>query len=179
MFFPPYSPFLNPIENCFSVFKSSLKVGAERLGGVLGRSPSFSYLFCIASVRRVYLFLFIMSQEDGKINGKFPIFDDLLAFMWCKLNVCPCDTLLNAVKSFYKVCDITKAGDTFDRRVPDDTGRRVKRRKTEDMLKQIYELMQSIPTEDPPVLRRFTRLPVSLGTRLSKMSLALVISLTL
>ena len=104
------------------------------------------------SLKRIYAYLLaIMSDEDGKVNGKFPIFDDLLAFMWCKINVCPCETLLNTVKSFYKVCDITKARDTFDRRVPDDTGRRIKRRKAEDMLKQLYELMQGIPTEDPPV----------------------------
>ena len=97
---------------------------------MLGRSLSFSYLFCIAPVREVFLFLVIMSEEDGKINGKFPIFDDFLAFMLCNLNVCPCETLLNAVKSYYKVSDITKARDIFDRRVPNDTGRRVKRRKT-------------------------------------------------
>ena len=34
-FLPPYSPFLNPIENCFGVFKSHLK---HRLNEEVGRN---------------------------------------------------------------------------------------------------------------------------------------------
>ena len=89
-------------------------------------------------------------DEDGKINGKFPIFDDLLAFLWSKMNVSPRDTLLNVLKTFYKPDDIAKSRDLLFRKLPDSTTRRVKHRKTEDILKGMYELMQSVPTEDPP-----------------------------
>ena len=90
-------------------------------------------------------------EDDGKVGGKIPILDDILAFMWCKMNTCPCETLLNVVKTFYKVADVVKARDTYFRRLPDTSGRRVKHRKAEDILKGLYDLMQSIPTEDPPV----------------------------
>ena len=75
----------------------------------------------------------------------------MLTFTLCKINVCPCETLINTIKSFYKVCDITKARNTFDRPVPDNTGGCTKCRKVEDLLKQLYQLIQGIPTEDSPV----------------------------
>ena len=90
-------------------------------------------------------------DEEGKLNGKFPIFDDLLAFLWSEMNVAPKDTLLDVLKSFYKSDDIAKSRDLLFSKVPDNSSRRVKHRKPEDILKGLYDLMQGIPTEDPPV----------------------------
>ena len=90
-------------------------------------------------------------DEDGKVDGKVPIYDDLLAFLWCKMNTCPCETLINVVKSFYKHTDVVKARDLFFRRVPDSAERRIKHRKAEDILKGLYDLMQGFPSEDHPV----------------------------
>lgn len=92
-----------------------------------------------------------MGDSDGKINGKFPIFDDMLTFIWCKMRMSPCDTLIDVVKSFYKAGDIVKSRDLLFRKLPDNSERRVKHRKTDDILRGIYDLMQSLPTEDPPV----------------------------
>ena len=92
-----------------------------------------------------------MDDGDGKVNSKFPNFDDMLAFIWCKMKVCPCDTLLNVVKSFYKACDIVKSRDLLFRRLPDSPERRVKHRKVEDILRRVYDIFQGLPTEDPPV----------------------------
>ena len=93
----------------------------------------------------------MVDDADGKIRGKFSIFDDMLAFLWCKMNVAPKDTLLDVLKSFYKSEEIAKSRDLFFSKVPDNSSRRVKHRKPEDVLKGLYELMQGIPTEDPPV----------------------------
>ena len=90
-------------------------------------------------------------DEDGKIKGKFPVFNDLLAFLWTKMNVSPRDTLLDALKTFYKADDIVKARDLLFRKLPDSNFRKIKHRKTEGILKGMYDLMQSIPTEDPPL----------------------------
>ena len=93
----------------------------------------------------------IMEKGDGEANGKITIFDDMLAFMWCKIEICPCGTLLNVVKTFYKAPDIAKSRNLLFRRIPDSSERRVKHRKAEDILRGIYELFQGLPTEDPPV----------------------------
>lgn len=85
------------------------------------------------------------------MKGKFPIFDDILTFIWCKMKICPYDTLSDTVKSFYKSADICKARDLLFQKIPDDSARRVKHRKTEDIIRSVYELMQALPTEDPPV----------------------------
>ena len=39
-----------------------------------------------------------MEEEDGKIEAKFPIFSDLLAFVWYKMRVTQCITLLGVVE---------------------------------------------------------------------------------
>ena len=81
-------------------------------------------------------YIAIMTDDDEKIRRKLPIFDDMFTFTWCKINVCPRETLINTIKSFYIMCDITKERYTFDSRVPDNTGRRIKCRKAEYMVKQ-------------------------------------------
>ena len=91
-------------------------------------------------------------SDEGKINGKYPTFNDILAFMWHKMKICPRDSLLNNImKNFYKEADIAKARDTLFDMIPENGPRRVKHRKALDMLTSIYNVMQEIPTEDPPV----------------------------
>ena len=94
-----------------------------------------------------------MVEGDGKVNGKFPIYDDLLACIWCKMKICPKDTLLGAMKNFYKLGSITASRDMLFERVPAPEGeaRRVKHKKAEDILQDIYNIFQAIPAEDPPV----------------------------
>ena len=72
-------------------------------------------------------------------------------FFWIKMSVSPRDTLLDVLKAFYKANDIVKARDLLFCKLPDRNFRKIKHRKTEDILKGMYDLMQPIPTEDPPV----------------------------
>ena len=132
---------------------------------VLRAAPALciSYLrlkFCTAYFSAGFLLLFpnfpwifntMESDQDGKLNGKFPIFNDILAFMWCKISICPADTLISAIQGFYKHADIAKARDLLFLKVPDGTTRRVKHKKTDEILKRIYEVFQNIPTDNPPV----------------------------
>ena len=92
-----------------------------------------------------------MVDDEGITNGKFPIFDDMLAFIWCKMKISPCDTLLNVVKSYYKAADVVKSRDLLFSKLPDSSERRVKHRKTDEILRGIYDLMQALPTEIPTV----------------------------
>ena len=109
---------------------------------------SISLGFCLLIL---YALIAVMGDEDGKIEGKYPIFDDLLAFIWCKMRVTPCDTLMGVVETFYKAADVVKSRDLLFRKVPDNSERRVKHRKTDAILRGIYDIMQGFPTEDPPV----------------------------
>ena len=59
--------------------------------------------------------------------------------------------MFNVLKTFYKDDVNVKARDLLFRKLPDTSFRKIKHRKTEDILKGMYDLMQSIPTEDPPV----------------------------
>ena len=94
-------------------------------------------------------------HRDGKINDKFPIFNDLLCFLWCKIKLCAKDVLINVMKQYYRSEEIMKARDiVYDEFPPneDDVERRVKHRKAEDALGAIYNIFQNLPTDDPPVL---------------------------
>ena len=81
-----------------------------------------------------------MADEDGKINGKYPIIDDILPFIWCRKRVCPCDTLIN-----YKIKG------PANRKLPDSSERKMNHCKTDENLCGLYKVLQGIPTEDPPV----------------------------
>ena len=89
--------------------------------------------------------------EDGKVNGKYPIFSDILAFLWCKMKLCPRETLLHVTKSFYKRDEIVMARDLLYSKFPDGGNRRAKHRKTEEDLISMYSVLQEIDTEDPPI----------------------------
>ena len=92
------------------------------------------------------------SPDEGKINGKYPIFNDILTFLWCKMKLCPRDNLLHVTKVFYKRDDIISARDVLYEKFPNQNGiRRVKHRRSEDDLICMYNVLQEIDTEDPPV----------------------------
>ena len=93
---------------------------------------------------------------NGKINDKYPIFNDLICFMWCKMKLCAKDVLLIILKQFYKSEEIMKARDLVYEEFPvttEDGGeRRVKHRRAEEALSAIYNILQNLPVEDPPVV---------------------------
>ena len=45
-------------------------------------------------------------DNGGKLNGKLPVFEELLAFVWNKLNVSPHDTLINLLKLVFNARDV-------------------------------------------------------------------------
>ena len=57
-------------------------------------------------------------DADVNINGKTPTFNDVLSFLWRKMNVCPQDTILNVVKKFYKSEEISSARGNLCKSVP-------------------------------------------------------------
>ena len=61
-------------------------------------------------------------EADGKVNGKYPIYNDLLCFLWCKMKFSPRDILLNVIKQYYKAEQVVKARDEFDLSVPSKEG---------------------------------------------------------
>ena len=71
-------------------------------------------------------------HNNGKVNDKYPIFNDLICFMWCKMKLCAKDVLLNILKQFYKSEEIMKARDVLYEEfpiTPEENGdRRVKHR---------------------------------------------------
>ena len=50
-----------------------------------------------------------MADDPGKVNGEYPVFDNVLAFIFCKMNYCPRDNLVLVVQKFYKLETIVKA----------------------------------------------------------------------
>ena len=68
------------------------------------------------------------------------ILDDLLTYVFCKLTICPKDTLIAAVAGFYSKSDIKEARDKLFNNVPSPEGaaRRVKHQDTDKMLSSIY-----------------------------------------
>ena len=90
--------------------------------------------------------------EEGKIDGKYPIFNDILCFLWCKMKLCPRDTLLNILQQFYKAEDITKARDVLFVKIPAEEGEtRRKHRKVDEILGGMYTILQNLPSDDPPI----------------------------
>ena len=85
-------------------------------------------------------------DDNGLIGGKKPIFNDVLAFVWNKMGVCPKDPLIKATKEFYKLDSITAARDELYRCVPSDK-RRPLHRKSEDILAALYLEFQGLPTD--------------------------------
>ena len=86
-----------------------------------------------------------MLDEDGLLEGRKPIFNDILAFIWNKMGACPRDPLLKSVKDFYKLDCIVNARNLFHSCVPNDK-RRPLHRKAEDILAALYLEFQGLPS---------------------------------
>ena len=63
----------------------------------------------------------------------------------------PSDILINVVKAFYEQSEILKFRKLLFSELPDSSEERNKHRKTDEILRGIYDLFQGIPTEVPPV----------------------------
>ena len=88
-------------------------------------------------------------DPDGKLDGKTPVFNDVLAVMWNKMCRCPRDPLVKACVEFYQLNDIQGARDLFHRVVPERPGdkRRVRHRAGGDILCGIYAELQALPSD--------------------------------
>ena len=88
-------------------------------------------------------------SSDGKINGKIPIFNDILAFIWNKMCRFPKEHIVKACSEFYDGSDVQTARDLFFKVVPEKAGekRRVKHRGTMDILASLYIEFHAIPTD--------------------------------
>ena len=85
-------------------------------------------------------------DDNGRIGGKKPIFNDVLAFIWNKMGVGPRDPLLKMIREFYKLDQISSARDLFHSSVPSGK-RRTMHRKAEDILAALYLEFQGLPTD--------------------------------
>ena len=94
----------------------------------------------------------IFSAKFRSMDSEPPLLDDLIAFLWCKMQICPRDTLLNVIREFYEPSVIVQSRDKLFAHIPEPDGtRRVKHRKSEEILRSMYDLLQQIPSENPPV----------------------------
>ena len=88
-----------------------------------------------------------MADDEGKINGKFPIFNDALAFLYCKMDVVPKDTLIATIKNFYVPEDLIIARDLFSKVIQNiaalNQSKRLMQRNAETIIASIYDIMQS------------------------------------
>ena len=54
-----------------------------------------------------------MDEGESKINGRYPVFNDALAFLWCKMDIAPKDTLIGAMKDSYSLQELKIAREIF------------------------------------------------------------------
>ena len=79
------------------------------------------------------------------MDGKKPIFNDVLAFIWCKMDVIPRDTLLETVRKFYSLEVLIKARDLLAS--VSNSEDRFKQRKADTILVAIYDFMSTLKTD--------------------------------
>ena len=79
-------------------------------------------------------------DSDGKLDGKTPIFNDVLSFMWNKMSRCAGDPLVKACNDFYEIEAIRQARNLLFATVPEIPGgkRRVKNVGGVDILCSLY-----------------------------------------
>ena len=53
-------------------------------------------------------------DESGKINGKLPVVNDVLAFAYSKVKLCQMNTLIEVILSYYAIGDLKEASDVLD-----------------------------------------------------------------
>ena len=80
------------------------------------------------------------------VNGKKPIFNDILAFIWNKMSCSPQEPLIKAAKGFYKEEPIKTARDILFESIPSET-RRHMARKPEEILASMYKVFQELPSD--------------------------------
>ena len=68
------------------------------------------------------------------------------------MQLCPRDTLLNTIREFYSEKVIMQSRDKLFAHIPETDGaRRVRHRKSDETLKSMYDLLQQVPVENPPI----------------------------
>ena len=55
-----------------------------------------------------------MDEGESKINERYPVFNDALAFLWCKMDIAPKDTLIGAMKDFYSLHELKIVSDILN-----------------------------------------------------------------
>ena len=87
--------------------------------------------------------------SDGKIDGKIPVFNDCLAFIWNKSCRCARDPIVKACVDNFSATLIVEARDLFFKVSPEKPGekRRTKHRAAVDILNGLYAEMQSFPSD--------------------------------
>ena len=88
-------------------------------------------------------------SPDGKINGKIPVFNDCLSFIWNKSCRCARDPIVKACIDNFNLTEIVDARDLFFIITPEKQGgkRRIKHRKDLDILNGLYAEFQSLPSD--------------------------------
>ena len=87
-------------------------------------------------------------DEDGRVDGKIPIFSDVLAFLWNKMKCCTRDQLLNVLDEHFKAEDIITSRDILYRKLDSDK-RPVRHRNKSDILKGLYDVLQGLTIPAP------------------------------
>ena len=88
-------------------------------------------------------------EEKGKLNGKYPVFNDILAFVWCKMNIVPRNSLLAAVKSHYKYCEVVVAWDLLVENTSCGSNKKLFR--SSDILLAIHDVLLAYSAESSPL----------------------------
>ena len=75
-----------------------------------------------------------------------PVFNDVLAFLFFKMDVAPKTTLIDAMKSFYSVEEIKVARDIFAKK----SDKRFGQKNTDTILTALYDALQAAPRDSLP-----------------------------
>ena len=87
-------------------------------------------------------------DSNGRVNGKVPVFNDVLAFLWNKMCRCAKVPLVKVCMDHFKAEEVKSARDLMFEIVPASSDRRrVKHRGLEDILTNLYDEFQALPTD--------------------------------
>lgn len=81
-----------------------------------------------------------------KIDSKYPKFDTMLTFTWCKINTCPRNILSSVVEKFHKPNYVADAGDTIfaEDDQSDNDKHMIRHRAKIKLFGGIYRLLQGV-----------------------------------
>ena len=82
-------------------------------------------------------------DENGLVDGKIPIFSDVLAFIWNKMNHCAKDPLIDVVIGNFKAEEITLSRDILYKKI-DSSRRLVRHRNKLDIVRGLYDVLQGM-----------------------------------